>query len=355
MFHPDFLVNETLMSHVQPGPGPVAGHEPFGFAPDRARTSAVDKAVRRRFIESIGAVLDAARQFIPTCDGFPAWTTRIEACARVPPRIWGCYHDLVQAAMRDDIAAVERLAAELLASDPNAAATPVGHVVTVSADDLGADAERYIRLVDSDPASPLHLVPVAPAETARIAFLATEVRTLLEETCPVLLDELDTFGHEIVLATGAGPRSFGGAATVFLWGAVILNPARVPDRVTLVESLAHETAHALLFGLTLGADLTTNGPNARFASPLRPDPRPIEGIVHATFVLARMNYALEQLRTSSRLAQEERASIEAKLLRNRTHYASGLATVDAHARFSEEGAAIFEGCRLFQRGRRTPG
>jgi len=304
----------------------------------------MERAVRRRFIDSVGIVLAAASRLKLTIAGdFPAWADRAEACERAPPRLWACYHDLVQAAMRDDFGAVERLGGELLGWDGSDASA--GDVVTVAPHDLGADAERYIRLIDSDPESPLGLIPVAPSETVRIAALAVEARALLAEACPDLLDEIDTLGRQIVLATNQGPRSFGGAATVFLWGAVVLNPTRVPDRVTLVESLAHETAHALLFGLTLGADLTTNGPAACFVSPLRPDPRPIEGIVHATYVLARMNYALEALRACSALTQAERALIEAKLARNRASYESGLATVDAHARFTSEGAAIFDACR----------
>lgn len=324
---------------------PLSDGDRFGFAPDRTRTFALDRLVRARFLESIKVVFDEARQAGAYFGDFLAWATLIEACERVPPRIWGCYHDLVQAAMRNDLAAVARLAGELLASDVSPGSVRRGRVINVSFSDLAEDATRYIRLIDSDQNRPIGLVPVASTEAARITDLVAEARTLLHETCPVLLDEFDTLGHQIVLATSTGPRTFGGAATVFLWGAVILNPARVPDRVTLVESLAHETAHALLFGMTLGADLTTNDASERYASPLRPDLRPIEGIVHATYVLARMNYALERLLNSPRLEGKERALIEQKLSRNLASYAAGLETVAAHARFTAEGTLIFDACR----------
>ena len=184
------------------------------------------------------------------------------------------------------------------------------------------------------------------AGTSRVEVLVfVQSDDLLAETSPALLDEIDTLGHEIVLATSGGPRGFGGAATVFLWGAVMLNPTLAPDRVTLVESLAHESAHALLFGLTLGADLTTNDPAERYGSPLRPDPRPIEGIVHATYVLARMVFALDAISGSARLSAEEREDVGRKIERNLTNYAVGLRTVDAHARFTDDGAMIFEACR----------
>ena len=113
----------------------------------------------------------------------------------------------------------------------------------------------------------------------------------------------------------------------------------------LVEGPAHETAHALLFGMTLGADLTTNDPAGRYASPLRRDPRPIEGIVHATYVLARMNHALLALRKAPTLDEGERALIDTKLDRNRASYEAGLDVVLAHARFTPEGGAIFAACR----------
>ena len=61
----------------------------------------------------------------------------------------------------------------------------------------------------------------------------------------------------------------------------MLNPTLVADRVDLAEALAYETAHALLFGLVLGADLTLNDPAERYASPLPADPRSIKGLVHA--------------------------------------------------------------------------
>ncbi len=90
----------------------------------------------------------------------------------------------------------------------------------------------------------------------------------------------------------------------------------------MVESLAHETAHALLFGLPLGADLTTNDPGERYALPLRLDPRPIEGIVHATYVLARMIYALDQISGSVRLGADERALVEQKIEPSLQSYAA---------------------------------
>jgi hypothetical protein len=70
----------------------------------------------------------------------------------------------------------------------------------------------------------------------------------------------------------------------------------------------------------------------------------MEGIVHATFVLARMVYALEVLAQSESLTQDERALVQAKRERNLHHFQAGAAVVQAHASFTDEGAIIFSNC-----------
>lgn len=316
------------------------------FAPDLDRTAAIDLGIRRALAESVTLVLqEASRAGVRWAGDDAAWRDRLLATRSAPPRLWACYHDMVQAVVRADEAAVTAAIAELLCGLPGRSATP-GRVLALDDADLReSDAARYRAVIDNNPAQPLGLISPSHTEVARIGALLPEARSLLVAADAVLLDEVDVLGHEVVLATSAGPGAFGGAATVFLWGAVVLNPALVPDRVTLVESLAHETAHALLFGLTAGADLTTNPPEERHASPLRPDLRPIEGIVHATYVLARMNYALAKLQEVNALTAAERAQVAVKLERNAANYRAGLATVDAHARFTAEGAAIFDACR----------
>ena len=125
--------------------------------------------------------------------------------------------------------------------------------------------------------------------------MIAQARDLVAQSCPDLLVKIDTFAKQIILATGRpGGTVSWGAATVFLWGAILLNPVTINDPLCMVEALAHETAHALLYGLTGGAELTTNGSDERYPSPLRADLRPIEGIAHAAFVLARMVFALRR-------------------------------------------------------------
>ncbi len=69
-----------------------------------------------------------------------------------------------------------------------------------------------------------------------------------------------------------------------------------------MAALLHETAHQLLFGLSLDQPVVENDVEERYASPLRPDPRPMDGIFHATFVCARMRYGYVRLDGSQTVA-----------------------------------------------------
>jgi hypothetical protein len=50
----------------------------------------------------------------------------------------------------------------------------------------------------------------------------------------------------------------------------------------MVQMLAHESSHNLLFGFSADESLVENSPEELFPSPLRMDPRPMDGICHAT-------------------------------------------------------------------------
>ena len=56
----------------------------------------------------------------------------------------------------------------------------------------------------------------------------------------------------------------------------------------MIDCLTHESAHAHLFSLSLGDSFVTNPDDELHLSPLRRDPRPLDGLFHATYVSARI-------------------------------------------------------------------
>lgn len=115
----------------------------------------------------------------------------------------------------------------------------------------------------------------------------------------------------------------------------------------MAEGLVHEAAHLLLFGEARGERLVENDDSERHVSPLRDDPRPLDGIAHATFVLARMTYCTERMLASGSLTASERAETEVALARNCLDYRDGAGVVERHARLTEDGARMLGGAATY--------
>jgi HEXXH motif-containing protein len=172
----------------------------------------------------------------------------------------------------------------------------------------------------------------------------------MEQADPELAGEFSGLVCEIVLAGGQsmdGKIRFAGASSFLLWGAIVVNPTAHHTPVSLIEGLAHESAHSLLFGLMIDEPLVLNPDWERFQSPLRDDPRPMEGIYHATFVVARVSYAMQRLLASGLLDAASVEEVKETLETNQKAFADGLPTVERHGRLTSRGTAIMAAAKNY--------
>jgi HEXXH motif-containing protein len=308
----------------------------------------LDQTVRAGLADSLTTVFDN----LDSPPHVAALLSRIRA-GPVAPALFGVYFELVLALFegRDDQAKL--LVDEV--SRPSTARSDTLRIVTLEDQDLGpGQSRRYQRLLRADVGGDVQ--PLSPQHLAGAAARLRQALDLLRLAAPDLWAELIGLVREIVLTRPEeGPRgfTFGGASSFALWGALVLNAASFGGRLDIAVSLAHEAAHTLLFGLTLGGSLTQNDPAERYPSPLRQDRRPMEGVAHATFVTARMIYALEALIAAGLLSDGEAMQAREQLAANELACDAGLKTVSSGVRFSPAGAPIFEGLRQYLDGRRA--
>lgn len=109
--------------------------------------------------------------------------------------------------------------------------------------------------------------------------------------------ELKQAAGQIILLQGFGSegRSFRGASSLALWGAIALNVLTHSSVLEYYTSLVHESSHSLLFAHAMDTPLVLNDPQLTYQSPLRDEPRPMDGVFHAAFVSAREIWALRRL------------------------------------------------------------
>jgi HEXXH motif-containing protein len=313
----------------------------FAFRPDACRGRRVDARVRAGLADSISAVLQAlaGKGALPGDD----LVAHVRANP-VAPVVFGVYTELVEAVFADDIDLAVKLAGEL----GTLALGPVRglRIVTLNDHDLGnGQSARYRRLLDDDPEVGRMLRALTPVELARASGQVHDALALLGAAAPELADEIRTLVKEIVLVE-TDDEDFG-ASTFQLWGALFLKVKPRSDRVEIAEALAHEGAHALLFGLGMGKPLVRNGTGIRYSSPLREDPRPMDGVVHASYVLGRMHYAVSRLLESELLTDKEEAGALAARKRNARHHADSWSVIDPAVQWTPAGEAALAAARAY--------
>ncbi|MGH6923353.1 MAG: aKG-HExxH-type peptide beta-hydroxylase [Propylenella sp.] len=331
----------TLSSKI--GKGATEPNNTFGFAPNAIRAVSIDARVRGRIADSLDAVLESANGIDLSRVDLSPVSLRIRT-GHTRPQLFALYTEIVQAIHAGD----EEKAGELLQllAAPALFRPLSERVVTISDEHLGEGmAERYRRILDDDPSTPVALEPLPHETLAQGRALVLDALDLLKRASPELAGEIDALARQIVLAREApGTEKFGGASTFYLWGAVFLNPAAHTDRLQMAEALIHEAAHMLLFGMGAGEPLVENPEEELYASPLRSDRRPMEGVVHAAYVLARIVAAMESIAALDDLSEAERASTNQSRRQRFAEYRDMLPTIRANARFTKVGEQAFASC-----------
>src|SRR5690606_31521721 len=138
---------------------------------------------------------------------------------------------------------------------------------------------------------------------------------------------------------------FDGGSCYMLWGALFLNVDLERSPVALLEVLAHESAHMLLYAFAADEPLVLNEDDERYPSPLRVDQRPMDGIYHATYVSARMHWAMGRLLDTDLLDPVGRQEAQAAHAADARNFAAGDTVVRAHGRLTATGEALMSEAR----------
>jgi HEXXH motif-containing protein len=307
---------------------------------------ALDAAMRASLADSLVHIHAAAARPMNVSDAVLADGLSAIKTHRVSPGVFGRYYDVVLAVTEqryEHAGALFREISTLADEEPAFAPVPF------TEEALGADKERYARVIGLEATSPAALT--SPHRDDWLAFEAnvTAAMELIKEADPELAAELRALVAQVVAVVAAAPSSRsggqgfgGGASSLMLWGAVLLNTERHRGRIEMIAGLVHEAAHQILFGLSIDTPLAENPISERYGSPLRTDPRPMDGIFHSTFVCARIHYAYARLRdvTKNRLDEAEQRLIDQRLGFYRQKFFDGLETVERFGRLSTNARRI---------------
>ncbi len=326
---------EALSDVVPDRPPPPAQAD---LIPDRSRVDQIDLALRQRLaksLEYIGAVV-SERDDGRALPGLDALQRRVMTNA-VSPWLFCLYSRLVTELAKEG--AVEVAFDDVV----RAASLPPDQGIVAFRDPRFAKTwwDHLQLLLDTDRRRPFR--PQTP-EAPELAACERDVRgalALLSEADPAWFEELSALLRVIVLAAPSqAADGFNGASTFFVWGGSMLNAALPRSTIAMVDLLVHESSHVLLFGLSADEPLTRNDGQERYASPLRSDARPIDGIFHGCFVTTRVHLAMRRLIDSQSLSVEDASEAAGRAQYNGDAARTALDLLERHALLTPHGERI---------------
>lgn len=314
----------------------------MGFVPSAARGQQLNRGMQADLLGSLLHLAEAGPAGLQ--EALHPAMERLSAGQSLGPEAFGLYFQLGEHLLLDEpepaLAVAHRLAACPARPDPGGAWCVRGRG---SLEARTLDAILDARL--GEEADAFH--PLGEVDVQAFEVLLRAGRELLAEGLPALHGELTAIVSDVLLAQAPpGARyEFDGASHYQFWGLLLLNPRHHRDRLAVAEVLAHESGHSVLFGMCREQALIENADDELYPSPLREDPRPMDGIVHATYVSARMAWAMEGLASSGCLNDAEHKAALLAAADDRRRFQAGFATVCEHARLTPLGREVMEDAR----------
>lgn len=317
------------------------------FAPDPARAAMLNRRMHRSLADSLTYIVEQARGACAFDE--PALATlvaQLHGGAQFGASTFAAYYRLVPALAQGNeptaTAAFESLA-EARPIEPGL------RVMSLSADELGDRFDTYYQLMNGDPSFPLGMRTPPPAVSEQFRERFARGFALLDRAVPEVAGEVRHIINELLIVTGdpAMKYQFDGGSHFQLWGALFLNADYHQTDWAMAEVIAHESAHSLLFGFCVDEALVENADDELFASPLRVDPRPMDGIYHATFVSARMHWTMTRLLGSGLLDASVVDAVREAREADARNFESGYSVVAEHGRLTATGRGLMDSARAY--------
>ena len=261
---------------------------------------------------------------------------------RLSPRAFGLYYEAASALIDEDIKkAFDQF--NILLNQKNLLQRL--EVLTLNELDI-EDLGLYQKLMNTDPEAPFYIIS-PPEDVAQDYLLRfNNAHSRLKKTIPSLANEFESIVNQVVLVIGDKSKmsyDFAGGSCYMLWGALFINGALHKNDIEMIHGIAHESAHSLLFGFTIDELLVTNSDKEKYSSPLRDDPRPMDGIYHSVFVLARMHWAMTQLINSNMLNKDEEEIAKNFQSTDLDSFFNGYEALKKHGQLTNLGKALMNG------------
>jgi hypothetical protein len=315
------------------------------FPPNGPRATFLHARIIERLAQSVQEIVRGCSAHLQLEKGIARLSQRIQMSSRVAPDLYCIYFDLLQAVRRDDLAACARLLAEM----ESRLDAPLPPFYSRWGALPESTTRRYLTYLNVDPTTLINFNALSASKFDNVRRIAEDAFVVFARAAPEIGAEIRSLLTEIVFVSGASNESlrFGGATSFFCWGALFLNADAYCGLVKMIHGLCHESSHAYLFALSLGDSFVDNPDDELHRSPLRADPRPLDGTFHATYVSARMHYALSHVIESGLLSRSEENEARKAVAASCAAFSDGFKTLSDYASVTALGRRVIDAARSY--------
>jgi len=325
--------------------------EPDYFIPSVENGLRARNAISARLKESLEHIFDQCSGHIDFDQSRAnEFLSRLDEGVKLPPALYGYYFGLVRAIQEENLQEAGKLLNSII--DCADSSTASFCIRPFNCNGFCAEEEAQVRTqFVSESLLDEQLSHLGEADESDILDQLQRAIDLLRHHAPATFSEMETFLAEVIAAKGNPVEgiTFDGCSSLERWGSILVNATLPRTDLELAEAIVHEASHNVLFAMAPVDFHVCNNPQERYKSPLRTDPRPMNGIYHATFVLSRMCFAMQEAANSPTV--DTALGDEALKLANTSQelFHDGYRILEEHAVYTNEGQKIMQAAARYMR------
>lgn len=317
----------------------------YAFLPNGERAAHLDLSMRQSLADSLSYLFQQLSNDF-TFDQ-PQANRLIETLQKgenYSALLFALYTQLVMQLTDENYEEVERILALMIQQKPLEKGQP--EFVRLDHSSFGGQGHLLAELMNVEGTGKAQIQSPEDGSDAVFAQRLQSSLSLISQALPDFSQEVTAIISQVIMVepVAGSELMFDGGSSYMLWGGLFLNVHAHGGQAQLIEVLAHESAHVLLFGFAANEPLCLNPPEATYSSPLRCDPRPMEGVYHATYVSARMFWAMKTLLDADVLDEDGQAYAKEAIPRNLEAFYSGYLVVEEYGQLSGTGQGLMAAC-----------
>lgn len=173
--------------------------------------------------------------------------------------------------------------------------------------------------------------PLTPVEYEEVEKSIKKGFQVLPRICPDFFEESQELISEILILNAQGVKQ---GTSSDLFGTVYKSYQHKWQHLTdALECIIHEQSHLYVHLLTKDDPLVLN-PSEMYESPLRKEKRPLMGIYHAAFVLARINHVLTRALALNEIPEDEKTYCQEMIDYYNKRFETGFEILNTHAQMT---------------------